>query len=290
MKSIAVLITSYNRKDKTVKCLRALFRALNSQSINIEVFLTDDNSTDNTKGEVNKQFPEVNILSGTGFLYWAGGMRLAWEKAKRDDFDGFLLLNDDTYVSDNVFEELLSCHKYAIEELGHKGIYIGSTHDGNMNFSYGGSIMKNSIFNTSKILKPNGKIQHCERGNANIMLVSKDVVEKIGILSADYQHSVADYDYTLKASRSNIPVLTTANYCGTAQRNKDKYQSFLNLSYQERLKMLNSPTGFCFRDQVTYMKRFYPLRVPLLYLGALLKIVFPSVYILSYKFRRLSKF
>ena len=38
------------------------------------------------------------------------------------------------------------------------------------------------------------------------MMVAREVVEKIGILSEGYVHGVADYDYTLKAVKKNIPV------------------------------------------------------------------------------------
>ena len=59
----AVLLTCYNRKDKTVACLNSFFEAdLPSSNHQFEVFLTDDGSTDGTSEAVNKLFPDISII------------------------------------------------------------------------------------------------------------------------------------------------------------------------------------------------------------------------------------
>ena len=81
---IAVILTCYNRKAKTLACLDRLFHAQEVQGdVELTVFLTDDGCTDGTADAVRTSFPEkdIHILQGNGQLYWAGGMRLAWKAA-----------------------------------------------------------------------------------------------------------------------------------------------------------------------------------------------------------------
>src|ERR1044072_5261743 len=100
MKKIAVLLTCFNRKEKTLTCLDALKKAIGALSfdVSVAIYLVDDGSTDGTAASVLSRFPEVNLIHGSGNLFWAGGMRLAWETALKAEMDYFLLLNDDTYL------------------------------------------------------------------------------------------------------------------------------------------------------------------------------------------------
>ena len=48
MKYCAVLLTVFNRKDKTLQCLSRLFDQLPVEDLQIDVFQTDDGCTDGT--------------------------------------------------------------------------------------------------------------------------------------------------------------------------------------------------------------------------------------------------
>src|SRR5690554_2221576 len=90
--NITVLLTCPNRKIKTLSCLESLFAASIPENYDLEVFLTDDGSTDGTSDAIKKNFPDVNIIKGNGNLFWARGMRLAWESAmKKKSYDAYLL-------------------------------------------------------------------------------------------------------------------------------------------------------------------------------------------------------
>jgi len=106
---IAVSLTCYNRKSKTRDCLQSFYSATSDlQNVLFDIYLIDDNSSDGTAEMIEEEFPEVHLIKGSGNLYWAGGMRLAWTKAieSKIDYDGFLLINDDV-VFDTYFWEKL---------------------------------------------------------------------------------------------------------------------------------------------------------------------------------------
>ena len=85
----------------------ALYNANLPDNLEIDVFLVDDGSTDGTYEAIKSMFSDVNLIKGSGNLFWAGGMRLAWETAlKNHDFNYFLLLNDDVILFPDYFSNI----------------------------------------------------------------------------------------------------------------------------------------------------------------------------------------
>lgn len=282
MEDIAVLLTCHNRKEKTIIALNALKKAIESfsKTLKATIYLTDDGSTDGTGDAVKKHFPEAIVLQGNGNLFWAGGMINSWKEALKGKHDGYLLLNDDTFLLDTVFDDLYKTHQYALTTFGAAGVYIGSTKDPKSEkLSYGGGLLLNKFLYQFKILTPNGSFQECDLGNANIMYVDASVVEKVGILSEGYEHGIADYDYTLKCKKKKIPVLVAADYCGLCERdNKGLYHNFHLKTLKERIDHLYKPTGIAFKSRLLFMKKFFPYRLPFFYIMGWFKVLFPKIY------------
>ena len=108
-KSIAILMTCYNRFKVTLKCLEALYNCSVPNDLEFDVFLVDDNSPDKTGEIVKSCCPDVNVIQGTGSLYWNQGMRLAWQTAaSKKEYDFYLWLNDDTLVYVDALETIFS--------------------------------------------------------------------------------------------------------------------------------------------------------------------------------------
>ena len=283
MQNIAVLYTCHNRKKKTIRSLVSLKNAIVAQNeiINVTIYLTDDGSSDGTAAAVREQFPEVIVLKGNGDLFWAGGMINSWKAALNKGHQGYLLLNDDTYITENIFEDIKITNIHSLKTYGEEGVYIGSTKNPNSEeFTYGGAILTNRFLYQFKFLKPDGTFQPCDLGNANIMYVAATVVEKVGILSKGYVHGIADYDYTLKCKKRKIPVLVMPNYCGKCERDtKWLYQGFESMSFKQRVKHLHSPTGIAFKSRLLFMRKFFPYRYPFFYLTGWFKVLFPKLYV-----------
>lgn len=282
-KRIAALYTCFNRKEKTLASLDSLFKATEGfkDDIEVVVYLTDDGSTDGTAEAVNKRFPEVKVLPGSGDLFWAKGMNHSWNAAIADgEWDGFLLLNDDTNVYTNLFEQIQLTDDYCQEKYAQQGVYVGSTKDQDTGeISYGGSIIHSRWRYTFSKRVPNGTPQTCELGNANIMYVSRAVADKVGVLSKGYAHGVADYDYTLSCLKKKIPVLVMPEFCGTCQNDhRSMYHNFEQKSFKERLAYLYHPLGVDFSSRLQFMRKFFPIRYPFFYMVGWFKVLFPGMY------------
>ncbi len=280
MKKITVLITCHNRKEKTVTCLKALFAADLPAEYRLSFFLVDDGSTDGTSEAIKKNFPEVNVIEGNGNLFWAGGMRLAWTEALKHNFDFYLLLNDDTLLYPNAINLLIEAHNFAIEKFNKGGIYVGSTNDPEIKeFTYGGHKLLNGISSRSQPVKPEaGNFRSCDFANANILLVSNNVVESIGILSDKFTHSVADYDYTLTAKKKGIPLLVCPDYCGTCSDEHGKNWLPGNYPISERIKYLRSPKHLAYHEYLFFIRRHFPFYYPAAFLKLWAKTLFPSIW------------
>ena len=71
-KTIAVLMTCHNRKDKTLASLDSLFQQKMPADFRLEVYLVDDASTDGTAEAVTQKYPEVKVVEGNGSLFLNG--------------------------------------------------------------------------------------------------------------------------------------------------------------------------------------------------------------------------
>lgn len=293
MKRIAVLITVFNRVEKTLICLESLFEAVipSDEQFFFKVFLTDDGSTDGTREKILARFPDrdIVILSGTGSLYWNGGMNNSWRAAIAEGcFDGYLWLNNDSVLYPNVWEEIIVADKYAHEEYNKGGIYVGSTKDSKTGkLSYGGFVFKNKWTLKDEFIMPIGHIQSCEAAHGNITYISSNVVESEGVFCDDYVHGGGDHDYSYLAYKHGFPVLVMREYVGECENDhKESEFSFLNMSLKERLAYVKAPLGYNLNNTLLFQKRCFPYRYPFVWSTSYLRILFPKAYYSMYRFLR----
>ena len=209
---IAALMTVHNRKDFTIRSLKQIKYAfvVGDLDCRVEVFLTDDGSSDGTFECVRDRFPEVHIYKTDGSLFWGRGMLHSWEKAlEHGKYDAFLWMNDDVDLLDSAFDEVVSC----AEKMQWKAIICGSLCGERGEFTYGGLDEKRQI------VIPDGEMHEIYWMNGNFVLVPNCVVEKIGIIDGHFHHIGGDYDYGYMAHKNNIKVYSTRSYIGKCERN-----------------------------------------------------------------------
>ena len=290
--NIAVLVTCHNRKKKTLAALSTLFATVKNyndrdcRQVVTRLYLTDDDCSDGTADDVLINFPDrdIRIVRGDGNLFWAGGMRLAWQTAMNDNrsWDFYLLINDDTVFHEDALTELIRTHDYALQTYNKGGVYAGivSSMDGK-EITYGGTRYASGLFGKSTSILPNGKPQECLLTNANILLVSQNVVDKIGILSNSYRHSCADWAYGIDASRAGFPVLVTGKVCGRCDNDHDSEEQerkkILAMTIRQRWNYFSSPVQSTL-DILTFMSRYNRLKFFFVIIARGLNIFAPNLY------------
>lgn len=242
---IAVLMTCYNRVETTLCCLRRLFAQ--TCAATFEVFLMDDASPDGTGARVKSEFPQVNVIMGTGSLFWTKGMNLAWKTAG-EGWDAVLWLNDDVELKDGAVAGLIA----DAESTGWEGAIIGSFLDGEGKMTYG-------VQENWEWIEPVGSPRLTDGDiSGNCVLIPKRVVDKVGIIADCYSHAYGDYDYSARMRKAGVPYYLASKICGRCDNVKPDY-ALEAKSLLERVKCLFKPNGHNWRDAIVYRWRYYSL-------------------------------
>ena len=275
---IASLACSYNRKEKTAAFLKSLLSQAIPDGYTLDVYLLDDKSSDGTADYVKANFPSVILVEGTGSLYWAGGMRTVWSVArKRADYDFYLLLNDDVRLFDDTVSRLLAAHKLSDHS---QNVLLGTVKDDKkQTISYGGHRLTNKrTGKVTTVVPSETELLEAHLGNANIMLVDKATVDKIGILSDSFTHGLADFDYTLRAVKNGGNVWVAPGYYGYCINDHGKNWLPASVPLKKRISYLYSPTGIAYKEYLLYTRRHFPTILPSVFAKAWLKTLFPILY------------
>lgn len=272
---VAVLLTCFNRKDKTLKCLENLFSQKIPQQIkDLDVYLVDDGSIDGTYEAVRKRFPQVVLIKGTGNLYWNKGMHLAWDTASQiNDYSFYLWLNDDVLLYSFALIELFECYQEALLKHDNHALIVGAFKNSETNhaFSYGGR-------SELGVVIPNGSLQHCKYINGNALLVSNIIFSVLGNLSLNYTHAMGDFDYGLRALEAGFINCTTKRYIGLCPVNQKPDWANSDVPLKKRLKLFNSPTGLNYKEYIAFRKKFWGAKWVIFAFKAYFKVLVPSFY------------
>lgn len=294
MTRIAVLLTSFNRCVKTVACMKSLRRAIDHYTNTspqtealFSIFLTDDGCTDGTADAVRHvcHGMSLHIVQGDGKQFWAGGMRMAWREAlsQRKDWDFFLLLNDDTILLPQAIQELMDTHAWCMEHYYMPGIYSGVTCETGHpeNITYSGDVFDNGAKGKWHRLGPTGTPQMVDQCNANILLVPRQIVERIGIFHEGYIHGAADQDYCMQVRKAGFPALITAGIAGECEYDhvseKEECLMLMCMPLDERRKYVYHPTHSD-RDYLLFVRRNIPHKYIISLILRRLRLYCPRLY------------
>ena len=247
--NLAVLMTCHNRVETTLSCLSRLMPQLKDGD---KVFLVDDGSTDGTGARVRSAFPSVSVIDADGSLYWAKGMNLAWSTAINSGrgFDFFLWLNDDVALKPDAISRLVSDWTSCGNQ---KAVLVGAcaVNEQESACSYGVSDLSGNK------IRPNGQSVQCADGwfNGNAVLVTFETYESVGMISDDYTHARADYDYAERLKRARVPFFCSSQYVGVCRN--DFFRKMHGVGLWQRVRMLWNPGSLNMSDLWKFRARYY---------------------------------
>lgn len=238
MKRIAVLMTCYNRVRVTLRCLESLFQQKLPAGYEIEVYLVDDASPDDTGRIVKQKFPVVNLILGSGSLYWNRGMRLAWDSASAHcDYDYYLWLNDDVRLEKTAVADLLADHSRV------NGVIVGT-------FAPDEKFQEVSYGATTAL--PTGDIPvRGDKGmNGNLVLVPKNIFETIGPNCKLFHQQYGDCDYGYQTRKFGFDYYASSRFSGICPEQPERYLHLKGRTLLQRLRLLLDPKGYCLSDAI----------------------------------------
>ena len=101
-KKVSIVIVSYNVCKLLDECLQSVFKAL--EGLDAEVFVVDNNSSDDTVKTLLPRYPEVHFIANSNNVGFA---RANNQAIRQSQAEYVLLLNPDTVVSEPTIRETL---------------------------------------------------------------------------------------------------------------------------------------------------------------------------------------
>lgn len=254
---IAALMSCFNRKKYTLRCLKQL---INNIPVNFtfDIYLFNDGCTDGTPEEVTVLFPEVKIIDGDGSYFWNRGMHRAFEEAYKSQYDFYMWVNDDVLFYDNIVQKLVDSYN-SVSHWCEKSIIVGYTLDQTeKEVTYSAFREKKSIIPLSfERVIPSERLEEADNFHGNCVLIPAAVVDQIGFNDYTYRHGFGDADYGLTAVRNGCKVYLTNYPVGICDKNDANWAINRDkMSLKERYKRLNSIKQRPLNEWLYFTKKF----------------------------------
>jgi GT2 family glycosyltransferase len=200
-----IVIPVFNRWHYTRECLESL-RQQTSQEFRTVV--VDDGSTDETAAALARDYPEVEVVTGDGNLFWTAGVNAGIRRALALGADRVMTMNNDVVAApDFVAQMLAAAAQHPTAVLGAlefdadtgEAIYGGERLDFRTNTRH--DLLEEIPAGQRTGLHPVTYLPG--RG----LLIPKAVTDKVGLFDEKrLPHYLADFDYTSVARRAGFPV------------------------------------------------------------------------------------
>lgn len=240
MMNVLVIMTCFNRIEKTEMCIKTLSQG--NSTIIFTFIVVDDNSTDGTVNmlkELQKDY-KIHIVNGKGNLFYSGGMRMGMDYALNlfeGSYDYILMVNDDVSFYDGAIEMLAQQSKEQDE-----AVIVGAMCDGKGQLSYG-TVKYTKGIKYRKMCLDEWNVQ-ADTFNANCVLIPYDAFIKTGAMDSHYVHSLGDFDYGLELKRNGFRIYVSKEFAGICNNNpSNNTWTDRSLSRTERVRKKENVKG-----------------------------------------------
>lgn len=212
---IGVILVNYNGKKYNNKCIESVLRSTISDQL--QIIVVDNASTDDSLKELrehwgeNKQVQIIPLAENFGFSMANNeGIRLLTKQG----IEYFLLLNNDTEIEPSTIELMVKSQKRTGAIVVPIILYADTPE---IVWCAGGEfspiIMKPKQLGINKPDNPKFRIsKYCEFGTGCCILLTKEIVDKLGLLDERFFLYYEDTEYSFRAKKKEIPIW----YCADA--------------------------------------------------------------------------
>ena len=240
MKRIYIIIVTYNAMKWAEKC----FSSLRKSSISVKTIVVDNGSTDGTQEYVKTNFPEVHFIQSPENLGFGKANNIGIEIAYKAGADFFYLMNQDAWIFENTFSELIKLYEN-YENKEEIGIISPMHLDGSeklLDFHFerylARSVEKNRII-SELFLNSERNFVEVDFVNAAHWFLPKATIEKVGGFNPYFFHYGEDNEYVNRLRFHGKKILLCPEskvvHDGKQALNKVNYQQFKDLSLETKI-------------------------------------------------------
>ena len=208
-KLVYIILINYNSKIHTVECVKSLNNIFYK---NYKILIIDNNSEDNDFSEIEDLNNKVLVIKNKSNFGFAAANNIGIEIALKNNAEYILLLNNDTVVTPNFLNILIDEY----ENDNNIGICTSKIlyYDFRDTIWYGGGSINKikgniCIDDLNKKDFENKKSKECEFASGCCMLLSSEVINKVGLMSEKYFLYYEDVDYSSKFLKASYKI----KYC-----------------------------------------------------------------------------
>lgn len=257
MKIVSVL-TCFNRKPMTLRCLRALYASAHQATIDLEMIVVDDASTDGTADAIRAEFPQVEIITGSGALFWNRGMHIGFGAAMARPADHYLWINDDSELVEDALGRMVAEEALLAQRMGRPVVIVGSMAEpATGEITYGGRVSRSLLRKFKYDLVWNAaEPVRCDAINGNCVLIPREIALKVGNLDPVFEHAMGDTDYGLRARAEGFECFVSAGVIGYCSENLEIGTHFDDsLPFRKRWRLMLGRKGLPVRSWLHFTRK-----------------------------------
>lgn len=277
---LSISIVNYNSGDFLERCLSSLKKP--SGDIDMEIWVVDNASTDNSLSLAKKKFTDVHIIENDQNLGFGRAQNIALRKAKSEYV---LILNPDTEVGGNVIFHMLKFMENN-QDVGastckvmlDNGTLDLASHRGfptpYASFSY--YFLKNdSLYHLSNV--PKDKPHEVDAISGAFFLTRKSVLQKVGYFDESYFMYGEDLDLCFKIKEAGfkimyVPEVSIVHHKGVSSGLKKHSHHITTADLETRKRSLDAFYSAMKIFYKKHMEKKYPFFINwLVYLGINIK-------------------
>ncbi len=186
---VSVIIVSYNFEQWIERCLGCLRQS----TVPVSVIVVDNGSRDNTVLFIEREHPEVHLITNNANLGFGKANNIGIKYAMEQGSDYFFLLNQDAWIDERTVEQLTALFEqhpeYGILSPAHLN---GKGDKPDFGFSTYSGIKKKEQFTS---LQQSKEVITLPFINAAFWMIPLQVIKKVGGFSPLFYHYGEDIDY-----------------------------------------------------------------------------------------------
>lgn len=201
---VSVISVNYNQAEMTCEMLESLLAV---DWPDLEVIIVD-NASPKSPALISERFPQIKFIQSRENMGFAGGNNLAIKEASGDYI---LLLNNDTIVPKDFIAPLIETYRRhpTAGIVSPKLVFYFS--EGLVQYAGTGKINPMTCRGmTNGYMKPDSNEfdfeARTELAHGACMMISKEVIDKIGVLDDSYFMFYEEYDYCERAKRAGFEI------------------------------------------------------------------------------------
>jgi GT2 family glycosyltransferase len=203
---VSVVIPAWNQREHTLECTLSVLSGTYSP---LRVVVVDNGSQDDTAACLSAKFPRVAIIRSPINLGFAGACNIGIRQCLHEGADHILLLNNDTVVASDAVVELLKSARPGVGIVAPKILYRDAPE---IIWSMGGR--RNGItLEVADAARGKRDLQEWppeidqDQVAGCAMLLSRAVIERVGLLDERFFLYYEDADYCVRVKRAGFRIL-----------------------------------------------------------------------------------